>query len=101
MSLLALLLHASVKYNMCEFYVTNSHISAVDAIMFLLIHCTSLQPPSTHKAYAINNLNIQLQFSQNTFPLTYYMLQHKFSVKQNFTAYTRHVEKFLKSGLTK
>jgi len=82
-------------------YVTNSHVSAVDAITFLLIRCTNLHPPSIHKAYAIKKLNIQLQFSQNTLPLTYYMLHNKFSVNQNFTAYACHVEKFLKSGLTK
>jgi len=82
-------------------YVMNSHVSAVDAVMFLLIHYTNLHPLSIHKAYAINNLNIQLQYSQNTLPLTYYMLHNKFSVKKNFTAYACHVEKFLKSGLTK
>ena len=82
-------------------YVTNSHVSAVDAIMLLSMQCTNLHPPSIHKAYAINNLNIQLKFSQNTLPLTYYMLHNKFSVNQNFAAYACHVEKFLKSGLTK
>jgi len=82
-------------------YVTNSHISVVDAVMFLLIHCTNLHPLSIHKAYTINNSNIHLQFSQNTLPLTYYMSHNKFSVNQNFAAYACHVEKFLKSGLTK